>query len=1371
MYDHLFQQKVSYYILFVCCLLTIFLKVFRNRASTFHTIPINKANFVRFSNTGGNTYMDSGIRKKYISLCTHGAMDDIFKVSVRIFDNRSHAEHLDVVWQAMLFVIRFLDGENSNSNVQQRLSLLQLNTPGNTHNLIAGPMFPVLTVIYLATVCPNGIGIAFETYNGKIRFHSKFKPNITRTVEMTEVERIVSELSEVLDNSASFLLERLSPFFQQLASKSFSENTLSDSAIKLVWGIGCNVETYNELPTDLPNGSSPNEDFMVDIDVTDPETTLTNVMELYDVDHLAVEMSDNNYTVVIEPDVCTVRKSGYTVINPSLPSFADNQNDPPSWFTKVDTNNDLTEEDVDSHEAEFDQELESEDLIDVQSGYDVDIDGNTVAINSNKLSIAQPSISSDVIRLNPTVLAPNIVVGNKYAYTYPNMGGTTHFSMQPTTLELLKHSDTTTFKDMVSENIYRVQSYNISSKLAVGEHDVKLKSSVASSMFHFDVAGDDSYSVFNTLSCQVRQQKFVENNTKTMDEMLRNGSPGRIEIAFGSTSPSKNREALVNGVFDILTACMNHTKSYDTEPIVKMASHSLLGVMFKLKMVYKMLNTASDTTAVYDEMLRIRMEVSAHVSTWHSGRGKLRHKYLSSPKNSYMACRIILNKMSPLTNIHRQNILVQTTENLYDTFKRLLFNITSNVHIGIQRPEYIPRHDNVDYVQTYQCGKACDKCWKTYYNTQLLEGFDSHSCVDIQKGVKINVTDIRYRSQLERDIARLTQVQMELIKQLFTDNVSPRNIYLTGYAGTGKSFALVCAIKRWLVQKGMNTFAVISPTKVAAGLVGGRTFHSFLSIDVPGSTFSEDIAGIFQSDNININRTRLEIRAAAKKHVEDLMNSPRGKEKIINLKYALQIIFVDECSMLSHDQLYFMDFVMRNIKQRMDLVFGGIRIVLSGDALQLPPIVQKSNTSANRHPVYFFESSSFYKGNFEVLYLKHNHRQTGDVEFIDLLNRLRDGDCTDEDCIVMNTVWGDNVDFDSVTLTTGTLVTYFETEIELLKKEYDDYIALNPHTTTSFKGFKFVTLLNKMKSFWNPEILPSLFDHFYKLSGGTQQNRKHIKQSDKSFANSQLRKRLKKHFDRLKKSEPSVIKKHPFVVCTENNDIYALSVAFAENRTIETFSCSSIDRVLDESIQWNSYMDTFALKETKFEKTLVFSLGQSVLFTANDVDPNASNNEIGVITGVKYDDRGNVEEITITPCLANSLLIPHPIKVTRKKRLLNYTQSEGIVYMITREQFPLKPADGFTPHAAQGVSFSQPYIINNFRNSNKGYGALYVSASRAIHKSLVFFLHPVRKEDFVADPIAKSFDMYHRNNADPITGLSDVNYYYVDGKRMLNATV
>jgi hypothetical protein len=398
--------------------------------------------------------------------------------------------------------------------------------------------------------------------------------------------------------------------------------------------------------------------------------------------------------------------------------------------------------------------------------------------------------------------------------------------------------------------------------------------------------------------------------------------------------------------------------------------------------------------------------------------------------------------------------------------------------------------------------------------------------------------------------------------------------------------------------------------------------------------------------------------------------------------------------------------------------------------------------------------------------LKHNHRQTGDIEFINLLNRLRDGACDDNDCVVMNGDWGDAVSENDAALTYFALVKYFEQDVEIMKKEFDDYIALNPHHANHYVQFRFKTLQAKMRYYWNPAILPSLFDHLYKQRDSNNQHSTHFRQEGNNFENSKLYKLLESHIGRLRNFNTD---KKPFIISTENNDTYALSIAMANARTGIKFICPSIDVVIDSNKTWDKYMDKFALSETKFEKTLTISIGQLVLFTANDIDPNASNNELGEVLSVKYDTKGFVDEITIAPCLSNPDLIPHPLKVIRKKRQLTYHESANAVYTITREQFPLKAADGFTPHAAQGVSFTQPYIINNFRNSSQGYGALYVSASRAVSKNLIFFLFPVKKTDFIADPLALAFDKYHRDNANENDGLSIVDYT-IQGNRIVKNT-
>jgi len=54
-------------------------------------------------------------------------------------------------------------------------------------------------------------------------------------------------------------------------------------------------------------------------------------------------------------------------------------------------------------------------------------------------------------------------------------------------------------------------------------------------------------------------------------------------------------------------------------------------------------------------------------------------------------------------------------------------------------------------------------------------------------------------------------------------NTSSRNVFLTGYAGSGKSFLL----EHWLTDKSPDEYVRLASTGVAAVHIGGRTVHSF----------------------------------------------------------------------------------------------------------------------------------------------------------------------------------------------------------------------------------------------------------------------------------------------------------------------------------------------------------------------------------------------------------------------------------------------------------------------------------------------------------------------------------------------------------------
>ncbi|XP_049875680.1 ATP-dependent DNA helicase PIF1 [Pectinophora gossypiella] len=183
-----------------------------------------------------------------------------------------------------------------------------------------------------------------------------------------------------------------------------------------------------------------------------------------------------------------------------------------------------------------------------------------------------------------------------------------------------------------------------------------------------------------------------------------------------------------------------------------------------------------------------------------------------------------------------------------------------------------------------------------------------------------------------------------------------RNIFFTGSAGTGKSFLL----KRIVTALPPDVTVATASTGVAACHIGGTTLHAFAGIgDGSGSV---DIL------------------------CDRAMKLPLVAQKWRKCKHLI----IDEISMV--DGLYFekLEAVARFVRKN-DKPFGGIQLILCGDFLQLPPVVDKSKTGKR----FCFQSPCWDKCIELCFELKEVHRQK-DQEFISILNSIRIGRVTKE---------------------------------------------------------------------------------------------------------------------------------------------------------------------------------------------------------------------------------------------------------------------------------------------------------------------------------------------------------------------------------------
>ena len=212
--------------------------------------------------------------------------------------------------------------------------------------------------------------------------------------------------------------------------------------------------------------------------------------------------------------------------------------------------------------------------------------------------------------------------------------------------------------------------------------------------------------------------------------------------------------------------------------------------------------------------------------------------------------------------------------------------------------------------------------------------------------------------------------------QLFdlVENTS-RNIFLTGKAGTGKTTFL-----NNFVKKTRKKHIVVAPTGIAAINAGGVTIHSMFGF--PLRTFIPTLERI--NENLAMN-------------IPDLMQHFKYRKDKLKLLREVEVIIVDEVSMLRADVLDMMDFSLRHIRRNQEK-FGGVQMLFIGDLYQLPPVVRDENEYIMKQfyaSPFFFDAFVLKNTNLLTVELTEVFRQK-DEDFLKILNEIRDGNLSRE---------------------------------------------------------------------------------------------------------------------------------------------------------------------------------------------------------------------------------------------------------------------------------------------------------------------------------------------------------------------------------------
>eukprot|EP00746_Dinoflagellata_sp_MGD_P125919 gnl/MRDRNA2_/MRDRNA2_60813_c0_seq1.p1 gnl/MRDRNA2_/MRDRNA2_60813_c0~~gnl/MRDRNA2_/MRDRNA2_60813_c0_seq1.p1 ORF type:complete len:860 (-),score=150.62 gnl/MRDRNA2_/MRDRNA2_60813_c0_seq1:172-2751(-) len=298
------------------------------------------------------------------------------------------------------------------------------------------------------------------------------------------------------------------------------------------------------------------------------------------------------------------------------------------------------------------------------------------------------------------------------------------------------------------------------------------------------------------------------------------------------------------------------------------------------------------------------------------------------------------------------------------------------------------------------------------------------------------------------------------------------NLFITGAAGTGKSFLLKYLIQE-LEKQWPGAVAVTAPTGLAAVSIGGQTIHSWSGIGL----------GVDPKDpNIRNPSQLLLSRVQSRKATADRWQNTR-------------VLIIDEVSMLEPDLFEQLEFIARGVRSDAR-GFGGIQLIVCGDFLQLPPV---TDDSQGTNWVFCFETPAWKRCEMDrgVVNLQQSIRQASDPAFVAILNEVRSGRCSPETAQALN-----------------------RCHVNCRNRPQDGIVPTKLYCTNRDVDKENEVRLNELNQ---PEFSYASKDHFVRIPGGPQT----VPAADKAKLADMMTKRLPKELRLRKGAQVILLRKIP----------------------------------------------------------------------------------------------------------------------------------------------------------------------------------------------------------------------------------------------------
>ncbi|MEM8896059.1 MAG: helix-turn-helix domain-containing protein [Bacteroidota bacterium] len=287
-----------------------------------------------------------------------------------------------------------------------------------------------------------------------------------------------------------------------------------------------------------------------------------------------------------------------------------------------------------------------------------------------------------------------------------------------------------------------------------------------------------------------------------------------------------------------------------------------------------------------------------------------------------------------------------------------------------------------------------------------------------------------------------TTFEFSDVAQLAIDyiNMTDQHVFLTGKAGTGKTTLL-----KHIIRHTHKAVVVAAPTGIAALNAGGVTLHSLLQLPF----------GTYLPENKPFDSSATAFTTPA-----TLFKNARFNKNKIRLIQQIELLIIDEVSMLRSDLLDCIDQTLRVLRKKRNRPFGGVQILFIGDMLQLPPVVKQEEASLLKQyypSSYFYDALALKTQSPIQIELQKIYRQT-DKSFISLLNAFRHNEQTAEQVAQLNAHFVAN----------------------LQRKQYEGYIYLTTHNykADSINEQRLVELKTRQESL-KATVIGDFPEHIY----------------------------------------------------------------------------------------------------------------------------------------------------------------------------------------------------------------------------------------------------------------------------------------------------